>query len=171
MFEYEEHIKCFIEVVGEFSNLMMDQEDEDPTEEQQTNWEGSIADHKILQLKGNIISRGLVPLERIFNPNDVATKPSEQEIEEEVEHYNIGTKEDPKIIKLAKGVPREYKQKYVDLFKGYKDVFDGSYDDLKTFYPTIIHQRNPLKTGVKPYKQKLRYINLFSLLSIEKEVK
>ena len=30
-----------------------------------------IAGNKVLQLKGNIIPRGLVPLERLFDKNDV----------------------------------------------------------------------------------------------------
>ena len=34
-------------------------------------WEEKVAGHKLLQLKGNVIPRGLVPLERLFDKNDV----------------------------------------------------------------------------------------------------
>ena len=34
-------------------------------------WEEKIAGSKVLQLKGNIIPKGLVPLERLFDKNDV----------------------------------------------------------------------------------------------------
>ena len=53
----------------------------------------------------------MFPLERLFNSNYVASKPTEQEFEEEVEDCNIVTEEDPRVIKLAKGVPREEKQR------------------------------------------------------------
>lgn len=36
------------------------------------------------------------------------------------------------------------------------DVFSWSYDDLKTFYTTIIQRNIPLKGAVKPYKHNIR---------------
>lgn len=101
----------------------------------------------------------------------MVVKPIEQDLEEDVEDCNFGTKEDSKVVKLAKGVPKEYKQIYLDLFNEYMDVSVWSYDDLKTFDPSVIQHKIPLKAGVKPYKQKLRYVNPFLLPSIEKEVK
>lgn len=71
-----------MEVIGEFSNLVIDQEDEDVVDEHQFSWGETIAGHKILQLKGNTIPKGLVSLKRFFNPNDVATKPVEKGLEE-----------------------------------------------------------------------------------------
>lgn len=109
-------------------------------------------------------------MERLFNSNGVATKPSKKDLEEDVEYFSIGTEGDPRIIKLAKGVPRECKQRYLDLFKEYMDVFPWPYDDLNTFYLGVIQHEIPLKDGVKPYKQKLRKINSLFLPSIEKEV-
>lgn len=85
-------------------------------------------------------------MERLFNSNDVVVKPAEQELEEEVEDCDIETKEDPKIIKLAKGFPREYTKRYLNLFKEYMDVFAWSYDDLKTFDCGVIQHKIPLKT-------------------------
>ena len=38
----------------------------------------SIADHKIVELKGNFITKGLVPLERLFSKDDTLLKPALQ---------------------------------------------------------------------------------------------
>ena len=36
----------------------------------------SIDDHKIVELKGNFIPKGLVPLERLFSRDDTLLKPT-----------------------------------------------------------------------------------------------
>lgn len=64
------------------------------TEEKTSTWEETIAEHTVLQLKGNTIPHGLVPLERLFNKNDVASKPTEQGMDEQVEGCNIGSKDE-----------------------------------------------------------------------------
>ena len=46
---------------------------------------------EILQLKGNSIPRGLVPLEKFFDPNSVAREPQLVARWEDVEDVNIGT--------------------------------------------------------------------------------
>ena len=78
--------------------------------------EERIAGHKFLQLKGNVIPRGLVPLERLFNKNDVPLQPNKVVAKNQVEDLNLGTEEDPKIVKLSRKVPDEYKQLYQKLF-------------------------------------------------------
>ena len=50
---------------------------------------------EVLQLKGNSIPMGLVPLITLFNPNDVAKEPQLVPICEYVEDVNIGTEEHP----------------------------------------------------------------------------
>jgi len=72
------------------------------------------------------------------------------------------------MLRLSKGIPSQYKQRYLNLFKIYKDVFSWSYEDLKAFDTNIIQHKIPLKGGVKPCKQKLRQINPLLLPSIEK---
>ena len=51
----------------------------------------SIENHKIIELKGNFIPKGLVPLERLFSKDDTLLKPMLQTIEENVVDYNIGS--------------------------------------------------------------------------------
>ena len=118
-----------------------------------------------------MIPRGLVPLEILFDKNDVPLQLSKVVEENQVEDLNLGTDADPKIVKLSRKVPEEYKKLYLKLFQSYKDVFAWSYQDLKTFDISIMQHKIPLKGDEKPHKQKLRQINPLLLPSIEKEIK
>jgi hypothetical protein len=110
----------------------------------------------IIQLKNNIIPKGLVPLENMFDENDVAKNPRITASEEDMEDCNIGTKENPKMVKLSKTLSLEVKQDYVNLMKGFPDVFAWSYNDLKVYDTKVIQHVIPLKEDQKPFKQKLR---------------
>ena len=90
---------------------------------------------------------------------------------EEVEDCDIGTKEEPRIVKISKYLPPETKSKYVDLLKQYKDIFTWSYEEMRTYDTTMIKHKIPLKPGVKPFRQKLRQINPILLPMVEREVK
>ena len=76
--------------------------------------------------------------------------------EGQMDDLNLGTEVDPKIVKLSKKVPEEYKDQYLKLFQTYKDVFVWSYQGLKTFYISIIQHKIPLKGDAKPHRKKLR---------------
>jgi hypothetical protein len=130
-----------------------------------------IANHRMLVLKNNQIPKGLIPLERLFNKDDIPSKTTLQPQPEEVEDCNMGTVDNPKMVKLSKFLSVENKNKYTELLKKYKDVFAWSYEDLKTYDTSVIEHKIPLKPGVKPFKQKLRQFNPILLPVIEKEVK
>ena len=55
--------------------------------------------------------------------------------------------------------------------KKYFDVFAWSYDDLKVYNTNIIQQTILIKENEKPFKQKLRRLNILLLSLIEKEIK
>ena len=59
----------------------------------------------IIQLKNNFIPRGVIPLEKLFDQNDVAKNPKVKPIDDAIEDKNIGTEENPKIVKLSKKLP------------------------------------------------------------------
>jgi hypothetical protein len=124
-----------------------------------------------IRIQNNKILKGLIPLERLFEKNDMPLKSTLQPQPEEVEDYNVGTKEDPRIVKISKYLPPEMKGKYADLLQQYKDVFAWSYDELRTYETTVIKHKIPLKPGVKPFRQKLRKINPILFPMVEKEVK
>jgi hypothetical protein len=142
------------------------QEGEEPQE-----FREKIANHRMLVLKNNQIPKGLIPLERLFDQNDMPLKSALQPQPEEVEDYDIGTKEDPRIVKISKYLPPEAKSKYKDLPGRYKDVFTWSYEELRTYDTTVIENKITLKLGVKPFRQKLRQIIPILLPVVEREVK
>jgi hypothetical protein len=92
----------------EFSEIHIDQENQNDAiwtqQENQTNGElkNKIADKKMLLLKNNEIPKNLIPLERLFDHNDIPLKPSLQPQLDEVEYCNNGTERNPKFVKLSK---------------------------------------------------------------------
>jgi hypothetical protein len=134
-------------------------------------FKNKIDNHKMLLLNNNRIPKGFIPLERLFDQNDIPLKSTLHPQPEEVEDCNLGSKESPKFVKLSKYLPIEHKKKYIELLKEYKDVFAWSYEDLKTYATYIIEHKITLKPGVKPFKQNLRQINPIVLPVIEREVK
>ena len=64
-----------------------------------------ILDKDIIQLSTNSIPKGLVPLEELFDNNDVAEILGVKPNNEDVEDINIGTEQDPKIVKVASKLP------------------------------------------------------------------
>ena len=89
-------------------------------------------------MKGNHIPRVLIPLENLFDQNDVARDPKMKPVDDVVEEKNIGTEENPRIIKLSKKLPVKEKEDYVNFLKRYTDVFLWSYEDLKEYDTSII---------------------------------
>jgi hypothetical protein len=130
-----------------------------------------IVGHKILQLPTNHIPKGLVPLERIFDQNDVPVKPLDPEKEADVIDCNLGTVADPKHVKLSKLMSGKYIAKYEKFLKEFTDMFAWNHEDIRTFNETILHHKIPLKENVKPFKHKLRQINSLLLPIMDKEVK
>jgi ribonuclease HI len=177
VFEDDEQLKKFLETVDEFSETCYDQENQDDPfwimqeGEDVKEFHDKIANHRMLVLKNNQIPKGLIPLERLFNKDDIPSKSTLQPQPEEVEDCNIGTVNNPKNVKLSRFLSIENKNKYTELLKRYKDVFAWSYEDLKTYDTSVIEHKIPLKPGVKPFKQKLKQFNPILLPVIEKEVK
>jgi hypothetical protein len=124
-----------------------------------------------VELKTNHIPRGLVPLERLFDCNDVYKGAALKNQEEEITDCNIGTTENSKIIKLSKTIAAEQKGRYVSLIKKIVDVFAWSYEYLKTFDTNNIQDRIPLKDGSKPFRQKILQLNPMFIFIIEKDIK
>ena len=90
-------------------------------------------------MKSNDIPRGLIPLEKLFDQNDVARDPKMNLVYDVVEDRNIGTEENPQIIKLSKNIYVKEKVEYINLMKMYTDVFSWSYDEIKECDTFIIH--------------------------------
>ena len=78
---------------------------------------------EVLQLKNNSIPKGLTPLEKLFDQNDVFKLPKIQADEEEVESCNLGTSTLPKMIKISKFLSVDLKFKYIEMMKRFVDGF------------------------------------------------
>ena len=63
-----------------------------------------IGGRDIIQLKINYIPKVLIPLEKLFDQNDVSKDPKVQPVENDIEYQNIGTKYVPRIVKLSKNL-------------------------------------------------------------------
>jgi hypothetical protein len=171
VFEDDLEIRKFLESVDEFSTFHIDQ---DPDPEGDPHLEvflNKIANHHIVQLPSNHIPKGLVPLERLFDGNDVAVKGKVSNEDAKVTKCNIGTEEDPKFIKLSSNLSREQRAKYTELLKEFVDVFAWTYKYLKTYDTSVIEHKIPLKEEAKPFRQKLIQINPMLLPIMEREVK
>jgi ribonuclease HI len=190
VFGNDDQIEDFLQCKNDFECTNIDLEDEDENVNNSeseidsvnivdsgadTVVSGELGDDEIdvdvLQLKSNILPRGLVPLEDLFDSDDVAKKPKIEAHGQEVEECNIGTEEKPRMVKLSKSLPPEQNLKYIELFKEYLDVFSWGYEYLKAYDTSIIQHRIPIKEDQKPFRQKLRRINPKLLPLIEKEIK
>ena len=113
VFEDDMQIKIFLELSGEFVNTQVKSEndncenfqDVEGCEEESAEGrklKNLLGGKDIVQLKSNYIPRGLIPLEKLFDQNDVARDPKMKPVDDVVEDRNIGTEENPQIIKLSK---------------------------------------------------------------------
>ena len=152
MFEDDIEIKRFLELTHEFSNSLIDQEEDEGDGEVEEIAENEIAGHKIIELKSNFIPKGLVPLERIFSKDDTLLKPVVQSSEENVVDCNIGSAEQPRMVKISKALIAEQRNRYIKLLKEHVDVFASSYEELRTYDTGIIQHKVPLKPNVKPFR-------------------
>ena len=73
----------------------------------------------MLQSNNEKLPKGLVPLEELFDFNDVSKKPKIEPTENDVEECNVGSKERPKRIKLSKTLPAHIKLKYLELLENF----------------------------------------------------
>ena len=93
-------IKIFLELSGEFVNTHIDAkndnsenfQDEENKEErtstEKLKW--TLGGKDIIQLKSNFIPRGLIPLEKLFDQNDVAKDLKVKPTDNAIEDRNIG---------------------------------------------------------------------------------
>lgn len=164
MFWDDKQINNFLQMEGEFQNSCID----DASNMNDPDFEAT--EIEILQLKDNNIARGLVPLEELFDQDDVAKKLTMVPTKKGVEDVNIGVADKLNMVKLSKSLSPEMESKYIALMTEFSDVFSWDYSDLKVYDKNINKHTISVKHDQKPFRQKLRRINPKMLPSIEKEV-
>jgi ribonuclease HI len=105
-------IKKFLQFIDEFSALHIDQDPDPKGNPHSKVFLNKIVNHHIVQLPSNHILRGLVPLERLFDGNDVAVKDKISGGNTDTSECNIGTQEEPKFVKLSSSLTQEQRTKY-----------------------------------------------------------
>ena len=142
----DNEINALFQNEGKFKNASID--DDCDSDEQEI----EVIQMEVLQLKDNIIARGLIPLEEIFYQDDVARKPSLVPTDKGVEDVNLGIADKPKLVMLSKALYPEVKAKYVRLLSKFFDVFAWDYSDLKVYDKDIIKHTIPIKLDQKYFR-------------------
>jgi hypothetical protein len=125
----------------------------DPRPEEFVN---KIANHQIIQLPNNHIARGLVPLERLFDGNDVPVKGKVSNEYVDTTECNIGSQEEPRFVKLSCSLTSEQRAEYTELLREFADVLAWTYEDLKTYDTSFIGHKIPLKEEDRPFRQRAK---------------
>ena len=123
-------------------------------------------DHKI-----NPVPRGLVSQEHLFD-REKGHKPKEEIGIKPVNHFevNIGTNEEPRMVKVGKSTPKEERKEIIKLLREYRDVLAFTYDELKVYREDVIQHVIPLKEESKPFRKNLRQINPKLAPLVQKEL-
>jgi hypothetical protein len=116
-------IKRFLEIVDEFSALHIDQDHDYENIPHDDVFLNKISNHHIVQFPNKHIPKGLVPLERLFDINDVVVKVKGSTDDADVTECNVGTEKDPKYVKFSSSLSKEQRDEYVELLKEFADVF------------------------------------------------
>ena len=143
----DNEINNFLQNEGKLKNYFIDDDCDSDDQEIEIN------QMEVLQLKDNIIPRGIIPLEELFYQDDVARKPSLVPTDKGVEDVNIGTTDKPKLVKLSKALSPDVKAKYVRFLSKFSDVFSWDYSDLKVYDKDIIQHTIPIKSNKKPFRR------------------
>ena len=150
VFENDGELSKFLQLVDEFSDIHIDQENLNLEESKHLKLKYKVPEHDIVQFPSNHIPRGLVPLEELFDHNDILFKPAKRELDPTIQEHNIGSQTHPKLINLSIGLTTEQKSEYYNLIKEFTDVFAWEYSDLKMYDTNIIHHRIPLEKDTIP---------------------
>ena len=117
-----------IGIDGGNQNLEDAEKDEESTfeNEKQGKLKGMTGGKYIIQLNSNFIPKGLIPLEKLFDINDVGKNTKVHPHEDEIQDQIIRTKDQLKVVKLSKALSIWEKNKYVELMKIFSNVFAWS---------------------------------------------
>jgi hypothetical protein len=114
---------------------------------------------EVIDFPNNTLPKGCIPLEQMFDRHDIYRGKPVEDHSDKVLEFNIGTKIEPRMVKIGKGTTKAKRSEILDLIRQFKDVFTWTYDDLKAYRSDVIQHTIPLVDGAKPFRQNLRHIN------------
>jgi hypothetical protein len=167
VFEDDAELTRFLGVIDEFADLQIDLENEHDEIIEKPKFKSKIGAHEIVQLSTNKIPKDLVPLERLFDHNDVVVKLEKKEEDSDVFQFNVANEKNPKYVNLASHLTDKQKYEYGELLKKFSDIFAWQYSDLKTYNTDIIQHKIPLNKDTKPFRHKLRSFRPMLLPTME----
>ena len=132
--------------------MRIDQENQNMEESQRPKSKDKIGKQNIVLLPRNYIPRGLVPLEELFDHNDVPFKPVKREKDPTVHEHILVSQSDPKLVNLSSELNVDQKSELCSLMKEFANAFAWEYSDLKTYDTTIIQHRIPMEKDTIPFK-------------------
>ena len=112
VFEDDDEINRFPKVIDEFSKMQIDQENEALEENPRSQLRNKIGEDSIVQLASNHIPKGLVPLEKLFDQNDVPYKTAQKEGQSAICKHDIGSLDQPRYINLSTHLSAAHSAKY-----------------------------------------------------------
>ena len=78
------------------------------------------------------------PIRILFYQNDVSRTLGVVPTDIEVEDFNMGIAQHPKLIKISKKLPKEARREYLALLSKYSKVFAWKFEDLKVYDTFVI---------------------------------
>ena len=150
--EDDDEVNRFMQVIDEFSEMDIDQENEALEESHHPQLRNKNGKDSIVHPPNNQIPKGLVPLEKLFDQNDVPYKVAQKEGQTAVCKHNIGSPSQPRYINLSTHLSADQSAEYCNLMKQFADVFPWEYSDLKTYDKRIIQHKIPLVKDTIPFK-------------------
>jgi hypothetical protein len=111
VFNDDKQILIFMNNLQEFSNF-------------EVNWEEQGNEYlEIYEPKENPIPKGLISLENIFNINDMCKNKKEIVKPSDYIELNIGSDQDPRMIKIGKGTSEKERKDLINIVNKYRDFF------------------------------------------------
>jgi hypothetical protein len=125
VFEDDDQIIRFMENNKEFA-------------ESQINFLADSINLEVINLQGNTLPKGCVPLESLFDKHDIFKGKWGNKRADETLEFNISTEIDPRMIKIGKGTTEKERVEILALIREFKDTFAWNYDELKAYRGDVI---------------------------------
>ena len=122
-FDDDDKLNRFLQVIDEFSEMQIDQENDALEENPQSQLRNKIGKDNIVQLPSNHIPKGLIPLEILFDQNDVPYKAAQKEYQSAVCKHDIGSPGQPRYVNLCTHLSANQSDEYCNLMRQFADVF------------------------------------------------
>ena len=92
------------------------------------------------------------------------------EDDEMIKEINLGTKEEPKMVRVGKDIEEKYEKKLIEVLKSYKDAFAWTYEDMKGIPPHICEHKIEIEPDANLVKQSRYRMNPTYAAQVKEEI-